>query len=87
MVADESVEMLAAMDPTQTMRPSKRKKIKRAKRELIGYDATAPQMCSNCAHFKNAFHSKQHGEYFPPRCERYKLAVERHAVCDHWEDA
>lgn len=80
----ESIEDLAAMDPTQTMPTSKRKKIRKARRQLIGYNPSPPEMCSNCAYYKRSLHAN--GEYFPPRCEKYLLAVEPHAVCNHWED-
>lgn len=80
----ETLENLATMDPTDSMNPGKRKRIKKAKRKVVGYDPTPPMMCSNCRHFKNDLHAG--GEYFPPRCEKYKFQVDKQAVCDHWED-
>lgn len=74
------------MDPTQTMSTSKRKKIRKSKRQLIGYNPAPPEMCSNCAHFKKSLYAKKQKEYFPPRCEKFLIAVETQGVCNYWED-
>lgn len=82
----ESIEELAKLDPTESMNPGKRKRIKKAKRTLIGYDSSEPQMCANCLYFENCLVSKKTKEYFPPRCKKHNLEVERHATCNHWKD-
>jgi len=68
------------------MSRNKRKRIKKRKRESIGYDAEAPEMCLNCKHFNNHFTRKPTGEYFPPRCELHKMEVNRYAVCNTYSD-
>lgn len=60
------------------------KKSRANKRKRIGYDSVAPEMCGNCKHFQSGRTINKN--YFPPRCQKHLLQVERHAICNHWED-
>jgi hypothetical protein len=80
----EGIEELSVMDITEPMSTGRRKRIKRARRTVIGYDSAEPEMCCNCLHFKNALYATGTSEYFPPRCEKHLIEIERHAICDTW---
>lgn len=82
----KGLEELAAMDETESIPTNTRKKIRKARRVVVGYDAAEPEMCCNCAFFKSSLHASETKEYFPPRCERHKFQVERHAICNYWQD-
>ena len=62
-----------------------RKKKKRLKRELVGYDGSKPNMCKNCVYYIESLYNKPTREFFPQRCHKHEFEVVAHATCAHFE--
>ena len=66
--------------------PKREKKLRTAKRKLVGYDDREPEICKNCVHFKRSLHNASTNEWFPALCKKHEFGVMPLSVCEQWEE-